>query len=333
MRSRFLFLLLVCAAPAGCGWAEWPPPGNRPRDVNRPPAMETSNSGALVVTAGSEDTVYILSRRHGVSMRAIIDANNLTPPYRLTAGQRIILPGEIKHLIVRGDTLSGISIRYNIGMYELARINDLKPPFTIIVGKWLHIPKVGGGKMETAPAAPPEKSSVVAVTPPEKSSVVTVAPLEEAPAANNAPVVEPLAKPEAVPDPPPKSGKRFLWPVKGTVLSDFGPKAKGLHNDGVNIAAPRGAPVMAAENGVVAYAGNEIRGFGFLLLIKHADDWVTAYAHNETLLVARGQQVSKGQVIARVGSTGSVAKPQLHFEIRKGKRAVNPQSVELINSF
>ena len=103
-----------------------------------------------------------------------------------------------------------------------------------------------------------------------------------------------------------------------------GPKKNGLHNDGINIAAPRGAPVLAAENGVVAYAGNELRGFGNLLLIKHADGWMTAYAHTESLLVGPGDRVRRGQIVARVGDSGSVATPQLHFEIRKGTRAVNP---------
>jgi murein DD-endopeptidase MepM/ murein hydrolase activator NlpD len=122
-----------------------------------------------------------------------------------------------------------------------------------------------------------------------------------------------------------RTGKgRFIWPVSGRVVSGYGPKGEGLHNDGINISAPRGAQVRAAGAGVVAYAGNELRGFGNLLLIRHAGGWVTAYAHNAKLLVRRGQKVSQGQLIARVGSTGSVIKPQLHFEIRRGRRAINP---------
>jgi murein DD-endopeptidase MepM/ murein hydrolase activator NlpD len=100
-----------------------------------------------------------------------------------------------------------------------------------------------------------------------------------------------------------------------------------LHNDGINIAAPKGTPVRAADNGVVVYVGNELRGFGNLVLIKHADNWVTAYAHNETTLVSRGDKVKRGQAIARVGNSGSVAEPQLHFEIRQGTRAVDPMGL------
>ena len=109
------------------------------------------------------------------------------------------------------------------------------------------------------------------------------------------------------------------------MISGFGATGKGRHNDGINIAAPRGTPVKAAENGVVAYAGNELRGFGNLLLIKHDGGWVTAYAHNEALLVRRGDRVRKGQTIARVGSSGGVSTPQLHFELRRGKNAVDPR--------
>ncbi|MBX6324108.1 MAG: M23 family metallopeptidase, partial [Rhodospirillaceae bacterium] len=129
----------------------------------------------------------------------------------------------------------------------------------------------------------------------------------------------------AAPEPPPLSGDKFLWPVAaGRILMGFGPAAGGQQNDGINIAAAEGTPVRAVENGVVAYAGNELRGFGNLLLIRHADGWMSAYAHNETLLVKRGDTVKRGEIIARVGKTGNVSEPQLHFELRRGTRAVDP---------
>ena len=113
--------------------------------------------------------------------------------------------------------------------------------------------------------------------------------------------------------------------MRGKLLSTFGPKPGGLHNDGINIAVKIGANIRAAENGVVAYSGNELRGFGNLLLLRHSGGWVTAYAHNDRLLVKRGDRVNRSQVIAKAGSSGSVKTPQLHFEIRKGATAVNPQ--------
>ena len=120
------------------------------------------------------------------------------------------------------------------------------------------------------------------------------------------------------------SGK-FLWPVNGKIVSPFGPKDGGSHNDGINIAAPLGTPVRAADSGVVVYAGNELRGYGNLVLIKHASGWITAYAHCEELLVKRGDNVGRGQAIAKVGATGGVSEPQLHFELRRAKHAVDPR--------
>ena len=132
------------------------------------------------------------------------------------------------------------------------------------------------------------------------------------------------ALPATLPAPPPRSRSRFAWPVQGRLLSEFGPKPGGLHNDGINIAAENGAPVRAAENGVVVYVGNELRGFGNLLLLRHADGWMTTYAHIGEALVSPGQTVRRGQVVARVGSSGRVSRPKLHFEIRKGKNPVDP---------
>ena len=124
---------------------------------------------------------------------------------------------------------------------------------------------------------------------------------------------------------PPHPGRGFAWPVRGSVLVGYGPGANGTQNDGINIAAPLGTPVLAAGDGVVAYAGNELRGFGNLILLKHEDGWTTAYAHCESILVKRGDRVRRGQPIARVGATGAVSEPQLHFELRRGTRALDPQ--------
>lgn len=119
---------------------------------------------------------------------------------------------------------------------------------------------------------------------------------------------------------------QFLWPVEGTILSEYGPLSDGLTNDGINIAAARGTPIRAAQAGTVAYAGNELRGFGNLILIRHEGGWVTAYAHAEEISVQRGQQVQAGQTIGTVGDSGSVTSPQLHFEIRQGSEPVDPRS-------
>jgi murein DD-endopeptidase MepM/ murein hydrolase activator NlpD len=167
-------------------------------------------------------------------------------------------------------------------------------------------------------AAEPEQAERQAAAPPGPTPLLP-APDAEAPAAE-VPVVPP---PDVTP--PPRAGTRFQWPLVGPVVAEFGSRQDGTRYDGINIAAPRGTPVRAAENGTVAYAGNELRGYGNLILISHAGGWVTAYAHTDRILVSRGDQVSVGQTIATVGSSGSVAESQLHFEIRQGSEAVDPR--------
>jgi murein DD-endopeptidase MepM/ murein hydrolase activator NlpD len=127
-----------------------------------------------------------------------------------------------------------------------------------------------------------------------------------------------------LPAPDPMSGNSFRWPVKGRIIAQFGARPDGGHNDGIDVAVPQGTSVQAAENGVVAYAGNELKGYGNLVLVRHANNWVSAYANNQELLVKRGDKVSRGQVIAKAGATGAVSQPQVHFELRKGSRPVDP---------
>jgi murein DD-endopeptidase MepM/ murein hydrolase activator NlpD len=120
------------------------------------------------------------------------------------------------------------------------------------------------------------------------------------------------------------SSTRFQWPVRGRVLSDFGTYAGGGRNDGINISAAYGEPIRAAADGTVSYSGNELKSYGNLVLVRHADGYVTAYAHADRFVVEKGDHVARGQVIGYVGSTGDVAGPQLHFELRKGSRGEKP---------
>ncbi len=300
---------------SGCGWVQFPA-GNKPRPSNSPRLLSSGSDalfvGASSVIVGKGDSVYGLSRRHRVSMRAIIVANGLVPPYRLRIGQRIVLPRGREYVVRRGDTLSRVSARYGVGLYSLARANNLKSPYLILVGQRLYIPR--GASVKTSKKLHVRKGK-------KKDRKIASRTILKSPRV-----------PPPTPRPPKIIGGGFIWPVKGKVVSGFGPKSKGLQNDGINISAPRGTPVRAVENGVVAYAGNELRGFGNLLLIKHSNGLVTAYAHNQKLLVRRGEKVKKGQTIASVGSTGTVSTPQLHFEIRRGKLPVNPSRYLKVNS-
>ncbi|MBO6520960.1 MAG: LysM peptidoglycan-binding domain-containing M23 family metallopeptidase [Rhodospirillales bacterium] len=282
--------------------------------------------GASAVKVGRGDTVYELSRRHRVPVPAIIRANNLKPPYLLNVGQRIELPRGTQHTVTPGDTLYSIAQRYDAGMYELARLNGIDAPYTVRIGEVLVIPQnPDAPKSQPVAKAAPRTETASAPAKPDKPPRQMARAPEPASTGGSVNVVPPRKPPSPVPPPAARTGRGFVWPVRGPLMSNFGTKNGGLRNDGINIIAPAGTPVVAAENGVVAYAGNEIRGFGNLLLIKHADGYVTAYAHNRDLLVKRGQRVKRGQKIATVGQTGSVNRPQLHFEIRKGRRPRNPE--------
>jgi len=310
--SKKIAALAAVLALSACGWAEIPGSRGGPQTVNAPRGNDVFIN-ATAVTVGKGDTVYSIARRHKLSPRDIIDANNLRPPYELNIGQRLALPQGRVHVVQRGEYMALIAKRYGVDTFSTARINGIRAPYTIFPGQKLRIPRAGsaGGSVQVASAPTPQAYPTITDTPGR------VTPTRTTRTRNTTP-------PKADVAPPPKRAGTFSWPLKGKVISAYGPKAKGLHNDGVNISASRGASVKAAENGVVAYAGNEIRGFGNLLLIKHAGGWVTAYAHNDQLLVKRGDSVARGQVISKVGSTGSVTSPQLHFELRKGSNAVDP---------
>ena len=343
-------LLLLGLALGACSQS-----GFRAPVINGNTAPIAAGPGGQVVVR-SGDSLYKIAKRENVGLRALIDANRISPPYTIYPGQALNLPGTARpatvarradpartpataarsgndYIVVRGDTVFAISDRNGIEPGALVRANGLRPPYRLSPGDRLTIPArtivpapiPGGG----APARTVEVASVPVARP---QAAVSSQPVDPPPAASPEP--PPAASvqtarrspdPEPLAEPPPNSGGGFLWPVSGEVIARFGSIGKGLQNDGLNIAAPRGAPVRAVEHGVVAYAGNELRGFGNLLLLKHADGWISAYAHNDSLLVRTGDRVQRGQVISRVGSTGSVDKPQLHFELRRGNRAVDPE--------
>jgi len=289
--------------------------------VLAPPAEPAGQD--VIVEAG--DTVYALSRRYGIAVRDIIQANNLAPPYHLLIGQTIRLPAQRTHVVRGGETIYGISRAYGITTSELVRANGLSEPYQLFVGQRLVLP---AGE-PPAPGQEQQQEVEVAVVVPQPEPAPTAysilgVPLPKPKPAPPVETVEASVGPVTAADIPARTGGKFSWPVIGPVLSSFGPKDNGLHNDGINIGAPAGTPVMAAEDGVVAYVGDELEGYGNLVLLRHGDGWVTAYAHNAEVRVARGQRVSRGQVIATVGTTGNVTSPQTHFEIRKGEDAVDP---------
>jgi murein DD-endopeptidase MepM/ murein hydrolase activator NlpD len=253
------------------------------------------------VTVIKGDTVYSLSKRYNVPQRDLIEANRLRPPFTLYAGQTLRLPAARIHTVARGDTLYNISKRYNVDITSLSRQNNLRAPYTLSLGQKLALPASVGGASAYGNASAPSSSSAASSGGGARRTAA-VAAVESVRARKS----------------------KFSWPLRGQIISPYGAIAKGRSNDGINIKTSHGADVRSADGGTIAYAGSELKGFGNLVLIRHDGGWITAYAHNERLLVKKGQKVSKGEKIALAGSTGGVNAPQLHFEIRQGKKALNP---------
>jgi murein DD-endopeptidase MepM/ murein hydrolase activator NlpD len=319
--KQFVGGLVLPLLLAGCASNNWWDEGGRSSNssyggdsgyIERTPmpAPVRSSGGSYVVRRGV--TLYQVSRETNVPLRSLIDANNLEPPYDLKTGQRLIIPTARYHVVQRGETVYSISRTYGVDMAVLTRTNRLQPPYRIKLGEKLQLPSRVNSQVASGDDTQPR------TVPMNRPGETYTAPRGAA---------TPAAAPKAPLPPPPTLAGDFVWPAQGKIISTFGEKENGLHNDGINIAVASGTPVKAAQNGVVAYAGNELKGYGNLLLVRHANGWMTAYAHNSKLLVQRGDTVVKGQTISLAGSTGSVTSPQVHFEIRKGAKAVDPRSV------
>lgn len=329
LRALIRFLLLVLLV-GGCSGLAVPP--QREATVSRPHA---DAPGRRYVRVARGDTVTAIARRHGVTVRALVDANGLESPDRLRVGQLLRLPAPGGYTVRPGDSLLGIARRFDIDPERLARLNRLDRPWTLRPGQVLAMPVTpeDGGTvpvpvLRSAPtAAQPEAGTdwlggilarILSVDPPAPDPP----PDDPAAAASRtaARTLEPV--PAALPA---LEGGRLMWPVRGPVISAFGPGGDGLRNDGINIAAPTGTPVLAAGHGEVILVARELAGFGTLVLIRHASGLVTAYAHVGRVLVREGDTIRRGTTIATVGTSGGVRRPQLHFEVRRGATALDPE--------
>src|SRR5579863_10212293 len=330
----------------GRGLSSYAPPGRPIETTGSVPhsvaAVHPVQGTKIIV--GTSDTLEILARRYNVTPAAILQANGYKGPRVLSPGQQLIIPRPypvaaapavaapvIKsaapvaapsvHVVNRGDTLLGIARRNHISAAELARANGIELTAKLRLGMKLTVPA-------QAAAAPIAQPAVASVQPAASSSSATrfaagdpqqKARLAQSTAAEDTPVETPVKAAEATGALP-----TFRWPVRGKVITSYGAKTNGKANDGINLAVPEGTPIKAAEDGVVAYSGNELKGYGNLVLVRHANGYVTAYAHASELLVKRGDTIKRGQVIAKSGQSGEVGSPQLHFEIRKGSTPVDP---------
>jgi murein DD-endopeptidase MepM/ murein hydrolase activator NlpD len=347
----------VATSGGGRGMASYAPPSSpiettasvAPRSVAATSGY--SREGGTTIIVGTADTLDVISKRYNVPPAEILKANGYGGPRVLQPGQQLVIPRRTAnaappalspapgtkvaaglpasvHVVKPGDTLMNLSRRHNIAPAQLAAANNIPVTTQLKIGSKINIP---GGKtaaavpasqviaeapkpVAAAPAAPAAKPVAVAQVnePQQKARVATEAndlpeaqsPVKAADATNALPT--------------------FRWPVRGRVITAYGAKTNGKQNDGINVAVPEGTPVKAAEDGVVAYSGNELKGYGNLILVRHSNGYVTAYAHASELMVKRGDTIKRGQVIAKSGQTGEVGSPQLHFEIRKGSSAVDP---------
>lgn len=245
-------------------------------------------------TVASGETLFSLARTYGVSHRDIAAANGIAPDAQLRLGQSVVIPGGMRAPVVAAARPA----------------QPVQQPAAPTVTA-SYAPVATAKPLQSAPVA--MQTQTPSVEQPRQPQAATVrqavARPEDATAAASA---AQAGKPD------------FRWPVRGRVISGYGSKPNGKANDGVNLAVPEGTPIRAAESGTVAYAGSELQSFGNMVLIRHADGWVTAYAHASDISVKKGDIVRRGQVIARAGRTGDVSAPQLHFEVRRGSNPVDP---------
>lgn len=340
----------------GRGVASYSPPAHKPIEttgtVPRSVAAKGwSQGGGTTIIVGTSDTMEGLSHRYGVSTADILKANSYKGPRALQPGQQLIIPPRAVaaapaaaapkpvaaapvaappsvHVVNRGDTLLSIAHRNHVPVAELAKANGIDSKAKLKLGQKITVP---GAKSAAAPAA--AQPAVAAGQPAAVAAPATkVAAATAEPASKEkARLAQATTTPEAaVTEAPVKTAEAtgalptFRWPVRGRVVTGYGAKTNGKSNDGINVAVPEGTPVKAAEDGVVAYSGNELKGYGNLILVRHSNGYVTAYAHASELLVKRGETIKRGQIIAKSGQSGEVGSPQLHFEIRKGSSPVDP---------
>jgi murein DD-endopeptidase MepM/ murein hydrolase activator NlpD len=337
-----------------------PPPAHDVTGSVRSTPNGWSQNGGTAVTVAPGETIDTLASRYGVPASAIMQANNLSGPAALRPGQHIVIPrynyaaagapvstmphpakppttvgaaapiapaptasttaGNV-HVVAPGETLMSISRHYHKPLGRIATVNHIPPSTHVKVGDRIVIPgHVAPALRQPAVAAAPTPAvAAPKAQPPARTAQATPA----AETTSSARIAS--TGPQATADAAASGGApSFRWPLRGRVIAGYGSKPNGQQNDGVDLAVPEGTAVHAAEDGVVAYAGSELKGYGNLILIRHSNGFVTAYAHTSEIMVKRNDTVRRGQVIAKSGQTGTVTSPQLHFEIRKGSSPVDP---------
>ena len=308
LRPLMIGAFVICLVPlAGCKTPNLSLTRDTPAPVLNAPLRQAREAippdGRVTVRDG--DNIYAIAARYGVPPTSIIRDNQIGPPYAVVVGQALRLTPPRVHIVGPEDTIYSLSQRFAVSQYQLAEANGVDAPFTLEVGQRLILPdRLDFSVLDVAPEAT-TIAAAVATPPPTPSATPAVRKRFVAPSGTGA----------------------FRWPVEGEIVAEFGPAARGVHNDGVNIAAAAGTDVRAAARGTVAFVGREIKSFGTLILVKHDGGIITAYAHLGDVLVKEGDVIEVGQKIATVGQTGKVDTPQLHFEIRQSRKPIDPRTL------
>lgn len=289
-------------------------------------------------------SIIIPRRSDGTHQPTMTTAAYAPEPSPAQQAQPLPAMSNDTYVVQPGDTLFGVARRLGVNVHELASANGLTTASGLRIGQTLRlsggtgtqptqVASLGNSPVRGAPEQPLGQLRVDAngnaigaapvanSSPPPAQAAVAPPPMPAIPAQETA---KTIAAVDSAVDAASSDGKSFRWPVRGRIISGFGTKPNGERNDGINLAVPEGTSVKAVEAGTVIYAGNELEGYGNLVLVRHADGWVSAYAHNKEILVKRGDKVQRGQTVSTAGMTGSVSSPQVHFELRKGSKPVNP---------
>ena len=299
------------------------PPSAPPAWEARPVTPDARTIVDSIYTVRPGDTLRGIAERTGSGSEIIAKANGLEPPFVIRAGQQLRIPGGRYHLVHPGESGIAIARAYGVRWADIVAANDLVEPYVLRSGRRILIPS--GAK---PPQTLAERAAAFKI---DLGDIATgggepAIPDNVRPTRPTASVRKPLASTVAVAAPTALNGP-FIWPVaSGNVVRRFGAGASGERNDGIKIAVPIGTPIRAVADGVVIYTTDSIAGLGGLVMVRHGDGWTSVYGHASRILVTRGQAVKRGQTIALSGDSGFADRPELHFELRKGRTPVDPLS-------
>jgi len=298
-------------------------------DKNNKNINQQNDEGDKKIVVENGETLYSVAKKHSLILRDLIEVNKLTPPFILKTGSTIIIPKSIYHEVKNSDTLYSISREHQINIDQLYQLNNLNRYSNIKVGQKIRIAKFSENSNNISNNDNSESHKITQFSATKNKNNPINSDMEVANKTTSKSAIknnEASENSNNIAENSLEKVNHFIWPIKGEVISQFGPKQGGLYNDGINIKANQGSIIKTSDAGVVAYVGNELKSYGNLIIIKHKNGWISAYAHLSKILVQNGQKIQPETTIGEVGKSGNVKFPQLYFSLRKGRDAVNPEN-------